>query len=138
MLSCDAEGVLDCPTYWRNDDGTRTFQRCNTTEALHGDERLPFTCGSQLRRSLIKYFYRNYSRTLSAPALRATTAALLNQTVRRLFGRWTDLSNFGCLDPVSGRCLFSACNNHTNFYVPCLDTTDFQVPLWPALQLADA
>ena len=38
MLPCDAGGVLECPTYWRNDDGTREFQPCNTTEALHGDQ----------------------------------------------------------------------------------------------------
>ena len=40
---------------------------------------MPFTCGSQLRRSLIKYFYRNYSKTLGADGLRVATTSLLNQ-----------------------------------------------------------
>ena len=87
---------------------------------------MPFTCGSQLRRSLIKYFYRNYSKTLGADGLRVATTSLLNQTVHALYARWTNLSNFGCKDAATGLCSFAACAS-TNYYAPCLDTTAFKV-----------
>jgi hypothetical protein len=61
ILPCDAEGVLECPFYARDPTGeTRNFTPCFGDDAMRGDHRLPFTCGSDARRAIIKYFFREY------------------------------------------------------------------------------
>lgn len=40
---------------------TRAFPVPCTKDKTHNDTRVPFTCGSEARRSVIKYFVRNYT-----------------------------------------------------------------------------
>jgi hypothetical protein len=64
FMSCDIEGVLDCPFYARDELGgaSRNFTACFGDEVMQGDHQLPFTCGSQARRAIIKYFFRKYTK----------------------------------------------------------------------------
>ena len=54
----DAEGILDTQFYARDDLGgmSRNFTPC-IGDALHGDERLPYTCGSPTRRCACAELY---------------------------------------------------------------------------------
>ena len=126
-LPCDLSGVLECPTYWRNDDGTRSFPMCDTA-ALYKDQQLPFTCGSQLRRSLIKYFYRDYCPVFRGSGLRSTVGLLVKQNVDVLRAGWTNPHNFACRDAATGLCTFAACDEGAMFE-PCLDMAPFNVPI---------
>ena len=126
-LPCDPAGTLGCPTYWRNNDGTRDFQLCDSA-ALYSDQALPFTCGSQLRRSLIKYFYRDYCPVFSGSGLRSALTSLIEQSVSGMRAGWTDMRNFACLDNVTGQCTFAACTSAT-YFEPCLSTSAFNVSL---------
>ena len=126
-LPCDLPGVLECPTYWRNDDGTRSFPMCDTA-ALYKDQQLPFTCGSQLRRSLIKYFYRDYCPMFRGDKLRSTLGLLVKQNVGVLRAGWVDPHNFACRDAATGLCTFAACDEGAMFE-PCLDMAPFNVPI---------
>lgn len=61
---------LPVPSWSRNDNETsapsRSFSLPCTPDKLKGDLKTPFTCGSEARRSVIKYFVRNFA---SAPGL---------------------------------------------------------------------
>ena len=124
MLPCDWEGKLECPFYARDEAGgmTRDFTPC-FGDVLHGDEQLPFTCGSQARRAIIKYFIRDYC--FRNETLDQEITALLEKRVGQLQANWTSPASYGCLNPSTGRCAPEACNTHNSF-APCLDM-DFTV-----------
>jgi hypothetical protein len=134
--ACDADGILDCPFYARDEDGgvSRNFTAC-FGDIMHGDHRLPYTCGSPLRRSIIKYFFRNYfalfgasSSSSSQPSLSLNTnvSKLIMATVQSIYTNYTAATSRGCLDPKTGRCSLGACNIKTNGFAPCMDTS-FQI-----------
>lgn len=58
MWPLSNQGVT-VPDWWRNSDGSRLFQPC-TLEKLNGDPNLPFTCGSDIRRAVLKHFVRDF------------------------------------------------------------------------------
>ena len=49
-----ADGLLECPFYARSD--APFF----SDDEMCGDHRLPSTCGSRARRSIIEYFFKDY------------------------------------------------------------------------------
>lgn len=99
---------------------TRAFTACYGA-ALHGDVNLPFTCGSQARRALIKYFFRDYA----LKHFDEQIARLLLDRVKELWQNLTNPSSYGCVDAATGRCTPEACSKQHG-YAPCLDT-DFTV-----------
>ena len=127
LRACDAEGVLDCPYYARDELGgqSRNFTPC-IGDALQGDHRLPYTCGSAARRSVIKYFYRDYSTTIGQAALGGNVSRLIRATVQAIYANYTADASRGCLDAATGRCSLAACAFETNGFTPCMDTT-FQI-----------
>lgn len=123
MLPCDKEGVLECPFYARDEMGGmhRNFTAC-FGEAMHGDGELPFTCGSQARRALIKFFFRKYSfaSDSSGQDLGLNLTQLIQDRLGDLRRNLTNLNSFGCMDMATGRCQPKACTRE-NEYTPCLD-----------------
>jgi hypothetical protein len=115
--------VLDCPFYARDELGgqTRAFTPC-FGEVMHGDAKLPYTCGSQARRSLIKYFYRNHSTMLGRNTLRRNVSDLFQTAVNALLANYTDVRSLGCMDAATGTCRLEACAEMTNGFAPCLAT----------------
>jgi hypothetical protein len=99
---------------------TRAFTACYGA-ALQGDLDLPFTCGSQARRALIKYFFRDYA----LKHFDKQITELLLKRVQELWANLTHPNSYGCLDEATGRCTPSACRKEYG-YAPCLDT-DFTV-----------
>jgi hypothetical protein len=127
LRACDAEGVLDCPFYARDELGgrSRNFTAC-FGDVMDGDHRLPYTCGSPARRSLIKYFMRNFSSTVGQNGqLSGNVSRLMRATVQALYVNYTALSSRGCLEPDTGRCSLSGCSLQHGFS-PCMAST-FQI-----------
>ena len=116
--------MLDCPFYARDELGgqSRNFTACYGDAVMHGDHRLPYTCGSEARRALIKYYYRNVSGVMSGRALRQNMTSLLRRTVAAVVANYTDPASRGCLDPRTGRCALAACSEDGNGFAPCMST----------------
>ena len=148
MLPCDLDGKLECPFYARDELGgmTRDFTACYGA-VMFGDENLPFTCGSQARRAIIKYFFRflllllllclflhftendenemlfgMYGRdySFSTKVLDSQVTALLYAKVQELRNNMTNPASYGCLNKISGKCSPEACTRE-NGYSPCID-----------------
>ena len=121
LLPCDHAGDLECPYYARDENGgmDRNFTACFGS-VMHGDGDLPFTCGSQTRRSLIKFFFRNFSLASNGRDLNSNITSLIQERITNLLHNLTDPQSFGCLDLVTGTCQPSACSQ-SNEYTPCLD-----------------
>ena len=119
MLPCDWDGKLECPFYARDEMGgvTRQFTPCYGS-VMHGDNELPFTCGSQARRAIIKYFFRDYC--FREQSLDSEVYSLLNERIIELRKNFTNPASYGCLNQSSGKCSLAACNKE-NAYTPCLD-----------------
>jgi hypothetical protein len=95
-----------------------------------GDTQLPFTCGSQARRSLIKYFFRKYTTTSengivgdTNSALSRNLSQLIGEKVASIFANYTDPRSLGCHDPETGTCSLAACAFRVNGYSPCMSTS---------------
>lgn len=129
LRACDAEGVLDCPFYARDEAGglSRAFTPCFGDKVMHGDHALPYTCGSAARRSVIKYFYRNYSKALRGGMLAQNLTSLVRTTIDALYRNYTQPYSRGCMDPDTGTCRLEACALMVNGYAPCM-TTEYQLP----------
>jgi len=126
LLPCDLEGKLEeCPFYARDEQGgmTRDFTAC-FGPIMYGDEKLPFTCGSRARRSIIKYFFRD--RAFSGESLRSEVTSLLYEKVKELWAQLTNTQNYGCLNETTGQCTPQACKR-SNAYRPCVDLLDWTV-----------
>ena len=118
-LACDAEGVLDCPYYARDEFGgaSRNFTACYG-DVMGGDHKLPFTCGSPSRRSIIKHFMR----ARVQDTLNTNVSALVLSQVQAIYTNYTAESSRGCLDAATGRCSLAACALRKGF-TPCMDTS---------------
>lgn len=121
MLPCDNDGVLECPFYARDEGGGihRNFSAC-FGDLMHGDGELPFTCGSQTRRALIKYFFRVYSWAAETDTLDSDLTLLIQSRINEIMLNITNPYSFGCLDAKTGVCSGKACTLE-NEYRPCLD-----------------
>jgi hypothetical protein len=116
-------GTLPVPSWSRrphgDPDNSRDFQLPCAGDAMNGDFAAPFTCGSEARRSVIKYFVRNYGGVQGVPSgqcgtddLNATVQdanrqRIVNVVKRRLTElreAWSDWPSFYCekRDPVTG------------------------------------
>ena len=88
---------------------------------MHGDHQLPFTCGSQARRSLIKFFFRNVSNNVTGGAgLNVNVSQKIKERTEALIKNYTNASSWGCWDPILKKCHLEACQ-WSNGYSPCLD-----------------
>lgn len=76
---------------------------------LKGDSNPPFTCGSETRRSLIKYFVRRYIN--EGGTTNQLVQKLVRQQVKRLRDAWSNPSNFlcECTGKAAGTRGFSCC-----------------------------
>lgn len=122
LLPCDKEGVLTCPFYARDELGgkSRSFTPCYG-EAMGGDYSLPFTCGSQIRRSLIKYFFRNYSKITNSEGLSKNISIEIFKKVNQIFEDFISDNAKGCFDSKTQECSIQACSSE-NAYYPCMNT----------------
>lgn len=131
VLPCDHEGILDCPFYARDELGglSRNFTPCYGA-VMHGDHMLPYTCGSQARRAIIKYFFRDYyssdhhnsnsgGSTQEGKSLSANASKLVYEAILSLYQNYTSSASRGCLDITSGKCELAACNLQNGFS-PCM------------------
>lgn len=116
ILPCDAEGVLDCPFYARDPEKkTRDF----TASCLSSSDSLPFTCGSNARQSIIKYFFRTYSHM----AVGQNLSRSIQTKVGEIFANYTNPGSMGCYNPTTGMCAHSDTCSFNGGYSPCMDTT---------------
>ena len=124
LLACDPDGRLECPFYARDNmsGASRDFTACYG-DAMHGDHMLPFTCGSQARRSLIKYFFRNVSLTAQGgTALSQNVSKKMKEHMDAILQNYTNGSaSWGCWDPLLQKCTLQGCQ-FSNGYAPCLDS----------------
>jgi hypothetical protein len=120
LLACDAEGLLECPFYARDNQSgfSRAFTPCFGEEAMDGDYNIPFTCGSQARRSLIKYFFRNFSSSITTGL---NISLKIQDKVQALLLNYTDARSMGCYDNRTRQCRLEACTLDNGFN-PCLES----------------
>lgn len=112
ILPCDAEGVLDCPFYARDENGSsRNFTACFGDDAMQGDHMLPFTCGSSARRAIIKYFFRDYYK----PQVINNLTKVINAKIASIYANYT--SSMGC----GASCTLEECTIDNEF-APCMET----------------
>ncbi|KAJ1468512.1 hypothetical protein T484DRAFT_3629701 [Baffinella frigidus] len=111
----DVDDELPALEYFRDNNrgASRDFVLPCSGSELHGDMQTPFTCGSSVRRSIIKTFVRdslsqgdNNGDALSDQVKEKVNAIIA--LARDLFG---DISNFGCLcsDTRKGKYRESCC-----------------------------
>ena len=92
----DLANTLPGLEYFRDFDGgdTREFSLPCTGDEMHGDTKSPFTCGSDVRRSIIKNFVRHHMRDdTSLEELVKEQVELLFDTALTTFSDW---NKFGC------------------------------------------
>ena len=123
---------MECPFYARDEEGglSRDFTPCYGDAVMHGDHALPYTCGSQARRSVIKYFYRNYSSMLGSgvhSTLSRNVSDLIRRTIEALFLNYTSPNSRGCLNATTGVCSLEACSYDSNGFAPCM-STEYVIP----------
>ena len=91
---------------------TRKFPVPCTWEYTHNDTKVPFTCGSETRRAVIKYFVRNYSSIPGTIPNTCDGGQDMNQTIQdanlrrlinlvhtrlnNLYHEWSDPSRLEC------------------------------------------
>ena len=126
LMACDADDVLDCPFYARDNmsGSSRDFTAC-FGDVMNGDHQLPFTCGSQARRSLIKFFFRNFSR-VSEGGLSVNVSRKIKDATEALIKNYTDPQSLGCWHPGFKKCSIEACA-WDNGYSPCL-LSSYEIP----------
>jgi hypothetical protein len=123
VLACDPENSLECPFYARDNmsGASRAFTAC-FGDIMHGDHMLPFTCGSQARRSIIKYFFRNFSKVAEGgKGLSMNVSRKIKASTEALIQNYSDPRSWGCWDPVLRKCHIRACA-WANGYAPCLNS----------------
>jgi hypothetical protein len=118
-------GDLPVPFYSRQPAGvdattglpSRAFDLPCDASKMKGDFKGPFTCGSPLRRAVIKYFVRDYA-NINQASCTQSDAGLLNATARdvnvqrivnlvkqklaKLMVDWQRPEMFGCPEPNGG------------------------------------
>ena len=115
----DVEGKLPALEYYRDRNGgkTRDFVLPCSGEDLKNDTMAPYTCGSDVRRSIIKSFVRDVL-TKSGDsnggdemknAVAEQVHLLFNDT-QRIF---SDVTRFGCACPGSSNFMASCCSDLT-------------------------
>lgn len=120
---------------------------------LKGDYNPPFTCGSDTRRSIIKYFVRDYINQGSAAANLAEQ--LVRERIEKLIVAWSDQSKYACrctengvhslaccktinstADNGGNKCMcldgytesVECCENNNNFLSPALKELFDEIP----------
>ncbi len=68
-----------------NEPDTRDFPLPCSGDAMQGDFKVPFTCGSQTRRAVIKYFVRNFALPAGGQSGFCGVGNEVNQTVQVFF-----------------------------------------------------
>lgn len=102
-----SENELPVP-FWARDEGglglTREMDLPCIGDRLGGDTRPPFTCGSEDRRAIIKYFVRDFLSRGDSNQKNVNSNTLTEQLIRdrvaKLKEAWGDKSKYACLDPA--------------------------------------
>jgi hypothetical protein len=91
--------MLDCPFYARDENGgmSRDFTPC-FGDVMAGDFNLPYTCGSKSRRSIIKYFFRNYSSITNKEGLSQNISSEILKKVNKIYLEFISDNSKGCLN----------------------------------------
>ena len=127
-LPCIQDSLDDarCPFYARDGAGglDRKFNKSCLRDNLNTiDFQPPFTCGSQARRSIIKYFYRNVTGLTDPNRLNKNVTKMLEDLVKVLQANYTNALSYGCYDEVKGQCTAEACFQTPDSFNLCLDNT---------------
>lgn len=98
LWTAGASQKLGVPDWARDADGaglSRNMDIPCSGSKLKGDMKPPFTCGSDTRRSIIKYFVREYM--TDKDGLNNHVEQLIRERIQKLIGVWNDTSKFPCL-----------------------------------------
>lgn len=117
----NGDSPLVAATYARDSSRigrTRDMDLPCTSAKLNQDHLPPFTCGSDTRRALIKYFARKY---LSKDGLGNLVTTMVQERIRLLTEQWGSQTQFQCL-----------CNNDTEGtfgnHFKCCERPDLTTP----------
>jgi hypothetical protein len=129
----DIEGQLPTASYFRDtfDGATREFELPCSGDALRGDSKGPYTCGSNSRRSMIKYFLRNHtaiSTESDHPFVKGSIVTAVNNNIK-VAGSLFGINSYGCPCPASAPTLLQpqhveCCVMNLNGFDPSVQTID--------------
>ena len=129
-------GTLPVPSWSRSntedDVATRSFPVPCTADVTHGDTKSPFTCGSEARRAVIKYFVRNYAgsvgpmgacgtdnlNTTTQDKNRQNVVNIVHTRLTQLYKAWSEFSKFGCQVRVTDIPESTSQNQHPKTDIP--------------------
>ncbi|KAJ1466247.1 hypothetical protein T484DRAFT_1756794, partial [Baffinella frigidus] len=106
MWPSDIEDVLPTVSYFRDTlaGKTRDFELPCTGDALRGDLTGPYTCGADVRRSIIKYFVRNFTDIADSGNNGMAKSAVVSGVLRQIQlakSLFENLGTYGCACPES-------------------------------------
>jgi hypothetical protein len=89
----DLLGLLPVPSWHRDADGTSRAVDPSVCVKESMDRSPPYSCGSQARQAVIKYFFRDYLPRRQ----NSTMNSIIKSMAEDIQGAWADISNYTCL-----------------------------------------
>lgn len=112
----EEEDNLKGPSWYRDDHSGASRQY--DIDACDGGEYMPFTCGSESRKSVVRYFVKT---VLSGQRRNNNNKTLIQKIVvaelRSILAQWTNIDKYGCL-----------CTDGTNSPGCCTDNVSSWLP----------
>jgi hypothetical protein len=108
----DTHRILPIPTWHRDSNGTsrQLDPRDCVSRPGGSDKAPPYSCGSQARQAVIKYFFRDYLPRQQS----ATLKSIIGELVDDLTDAWKQTSEYACLCAGGGGHSASCCSTDAN------------------------
>ena len=109
----DLMGLLPVPSWHRDSFGTS--RAVNPRECVKSsmDRSPPYSCGSQARQAVIKYFFRDYLPRQQ----NSTMNSIINSMTGDIQAAWGNMSQYTCL-----------CRDNVTHSIACCNTSDTWLP----------
>ena len=107
----DSHRILSIPTWYRDSNGSsrQLDPRKCVSQSSGSDKSPPYSCGSQARQAVIKYFFRDYLPRQQ----NATLKSIIGDLVNDLTTAWDSVSKYPCLCAGGGHAV-SCCKTNSS------------------------
>ena len=121
----DSLGRLAVPVWYRDSDGTSRSIDPRVCVKSSVDKLPPYSCGSETRKAVIKYFFRDYL----PQQQNATLSSIVGAMVADLTLAWNNSGNYSCLCPDEKTHNLTCCSLNSSSWLPGnLDTVFQTIP----------
>ena len=112
----DLLGLLPVPSWHRDVDGTTRAVNPRECVRTSMDRSPPYSCGSQARQAVIKYFFRDYLPRQQNSTMNSIITGMASDIERA----WSDVSNYTCLCGDNSTHSIACCNGSDTWLPPSL------------------